>query len=86
VSEYVPRSRLADAKIPMGATVTHIYRAKHWRNLDARNGDGYARRMRIRIRKLLRAPIVFDPVMLVNDPRAVSVTRTVPPSHKGYVA
>lgn len=82
---YELHSKLADARIPMGATVTHIYRAKLWRRIDERkNEPGYARRQRIRIRKARREPIVFDPFMRTSDTRAVS--RTVPPSHKGYAA
>jgi hypothetical protein len=80
---YEVHSRLADARFPMGATVTHIYRAKRWRSQDERNGEGYARRQRIRKRKAQREPIVFDHAMLVKTSKP---NRTVPPSHKGYAA
>ena len=84
---YEGHSRLADAKIPMGATMTHIYRARAWRRIDEKRGEGYARRTRIRIRKAQREPIVFDHSFALNDPRRVHNTpRTVPPSHKGRVA
>jgi hypothetical protein len=41
---YIMHSRLADAKVPMGASVTHIQFAWRWRRVDERMGDGYSRR------------------------------------------
>jgi hypothetical protein len=81
---YEVHSKLADARHPMGASVTHITHAWRWRKVDERMGDGYSRRKRIRQRAAKRVPIVFDEYMSPSDERRVS--RTVPPSHKGYAA
>jgi hypothetical protein len=78
---YVTHSQLAEARIPMGATVTHIYRAARWRRIDERMGDGYSRRQRTRARKANRQPFTF-----VDNAANLAEIYTAPPSHKGYAA
>ena len=59
--EHELKSKLADAGIQMGASVTPIGTAILWRLLDWAHGKGFARRRRIRERKLLRVPWVYVP-------------------------
>lgn len=61
IKDYPLRSLLADARIPMGATVTPILQARHWRSVDARRGIGFSRRQRVRARKQFREPWVYVP-------------------------
>jgi hypothetical protein len=79
---YETHSRLAEARIPMGATVTHIYRARRWRLTDSIFGEGYARRSRIRARTAARPAFVFVPNEVIHKHKSGSGYR--PPSHKGY--
>jgi hypothetical protein len=70
------RSLLADAGIPMGATVTHIYRARHWKSLDAKNGRGYARRLRIRSRKRRRESWTYEHRAIEFKPHTIVLGRS----------
>jgi hypothetical protein len=79
---YETHSRLAEARIPMGATLTHIYRAKRWRAVDAVKGAGYSRRSRIRARNAARPAFVYVPQVIVHKSKSGAGYR--PPSHKGY--
>jgi len=82
---YIEHSRLADARHPMGATFTHIYRAKAWRSIDARHGvPGYARRQRIRTRLSMRPPFVYVPNVI--EQKTSSAAGYHPSSHRGRAA
>lgn len=54
---YETHSKLAEAKIPMGATVTDISEAARWRDF----GKDWHRRLRIRARKIFREPWAYVP-------------------------
>lgn len=59
--DYETHSKLAEAKIPMGATVTEIEVARGWRRKDALLGAGWSRRLRIRLRRAFRVPWTYVP-------------------------
>lgn len=81
---YVTHSRLADAGIPMGATITHIFFPRVWRRVDALRGEGHSRRWRIRARRKQREPFVYVPNIVEH--KLTSGHGYVPPSHRGYSA
>lgn len=70
-SPEVPASLLINAGFPVGATVTHLIRARWWRSVDARRGAGYSRRYRIRRRKQFRQPFVYVPNDITHVPHTV---------------
>lgn len=85
ISEPLPKntpSRLAHISVlDVRTRVVSIFRAAHWRKFDERQGDGAARRMRIRMRKAKRASWTSTPNVEPKKPK-----HTVPKSHKGRAA
>ena len=66
-------SPLIKAGLPPGTDdATDIIVPRLWRSLDALRGEGYARRLRIRERKVLREPFVYTHRVVEHVPHTVT--------------
>lgn len=74
-SEFEGTGKTRLAAYPIGATVSPLSLAEHWRSVDARLGRGHSRRERIRARKRRREPFVYTHRALVFVPHKIVLGR-----------